>query len=222
MPTPPILLAEGRKPAANHLAPLLTEQGYNVVTVSTRRDGLSKAQELLPAVIVLDIPSIRFSGRRFCEALRDADLAIPVLMLLDEGAEIDRSDGARGHVRYPISAKKLSNRVVRLLPVPDDEVLEVGDICLNLKQRRVTCCTRQSDLTPKQASLLEVFMRHSGKVLTRGFLMKQVWHTDYVGDTRTLEVHIHWLRKAIEENPRSPVYLRTVRRVGYRFEVPED
>ena len=143
MPIAPILLAEGRKPAAEHLAPLLIDQGYTVVTVSTRRESLSMAQETLPTVIVLDVPSLRFSSRRFCEALRDADLAVPVLMLLEEGAKIDRSDGARGHLRYPFSAKKLANRVTRLLPVPDDEVLEVGEVCLNLKQRRVVCCTRQ-------------------------------------------------------------------------------
>lgn len=180
------------------------------------------AQEFLPAVIVLDVPSLRFSSRRFCQALRDAGLTIPVLVLLKEGAKIDRSDGARGHLRYPVSAKKLANRVTRLMPVPNDEVLQAGEVCLNLKQRCVTCCSRESNLTPKQASLLEVFIRHSGEVLTRGFLMKQVWDTDYLGDTRTLEVHIHWLRKAIEENSRSPVYLRTVRRVGYRFDVPKE
>jgi DNA-binding response OmpR family regulator len=219
---PTILLVEGRKPITERLAPVLDGQGYDVITASTRRDSLATIQGMLPAVIVLDTPSLRFSSRRFCETLQETDLDIPVLMLLPEGAKIDRSDGARAHLRHPFSAKKLANRITRLLPIPDDEVLQVADIVLNLKQRCVVCGKRESNLTPKQAALLEVFMRHPGEVLTRGFLMKQVWNTDYVGDTRTLEVHIHWLRKAIEEDAGSPALLRTVRRVGYRFDAPEE
>jgi DNA-binding response OmpR family regulator len=219
--TPTILLIEGRKPSTEHLTPVLKGQGYSVITTNTRRDSLATVQKVLPAVIVLDTPSLRFDGKRFCKALQDTDLDVPVLMLLPEGAKIDRSDGARAHLRHPFSAKKLANRITRLLPIPDDKVLQVGNIVLNLKQRCVVCGKRESNLTPKQAALLEVFMRHPGEVLTRGFLMKQVWDTDYVGDTRTLEVHIHWLRKAIEDNAGSPTHLRTVRRVGYRFNVPE-
>lgn len=214
-----ILLVEGRKPTAEHLAPVLNDQGYHVVVACTRRETLALVQDILPAVIVLDAPSLRFSSRRLCQTLRDEGMQVPVLMLLPEGEKIDRSDGARAHLRYPFSGKKLANRIARLLPVPDDEVLQVGDVVLNLKRRCVVCGKRESNLTPRQARLLEIFMRHPGEILTRGFLMKQIWDTDYLGDTRTLEVHIHWVRKAIEEDPRSPVYLRTIRRVGYRFEV---
>jgi DNA-binding response OmpR family regulator len=216
-----ILLVEGRKPKKEHLAPVLNDQGYTIATASTRRDALTKAQETLPAVIVLDAPSLRFDGKRFCKTVQDIGIEAPVLMLLPEGAKIDRSDRARAHLRHPFSTKKLINRIDRLLPIPDDEVLQVGGVVLNLKQRCVVCGKHESNLTPKQAALLEIFMRHPGEVLTRGFLMKQVWNTDYVGDTRTLEVHIHWLRKAIESDAGSPVYLRTVRRVGYRFDTPE-
>jgi DNA-binding response OmpR family regulator len=215
------LLVEGRKPATERLAPVLNDQGYNTVTTGTRRDTLAIMQETPPAVIVLDSTSLRFDSRRFCETLQDIDFGVPVLMLLPEGAKIDRSDGARAHLRHPFSVKKLVNRITRLLPVPDDKVLQVDNIVLNLKQRRVVCGKRESNLTPRQAALLEILMRHPGEVLTRGFLMKQVWNTDYVGDTRTLEVHIHWLRKAIEDDAGAPSYLRTVRRVGYRFCVPE-
>ncbi len=220
-PVPTILLVEGRKPAAEYLTPVLNDQGYNVVTARTRRDALAKAQETLPVVIVLDAPSLRFSSPRFCKALRETEVETSVLMLLPEGEKIDRSDGARAHLRYPFSAKKLANRVARLLPAPDGEVLRVDNVALNLKQRCVVCGKREGNLTPKQARLLEVLMRHPGEILSRAFLMRQIWNTDYLGDTRTLEVHIHWVRKAIEEDPGSPVYLRTIRRVGYRFEVPE-
>jgi len=217
-----IMIVEGRKRTAEHLAPVLDDQGYHVITTRTRRDALAKVHEAHPTLIVLDSPSLRFSSRRFCDTLRDAALEIPVLMLLPEGEEIDRSVGARVYLRYPFSAKKLINRIVRLLPAPGDERFQVGDVLLNVKQRCVVRGERESHLTPKQTRLLEILMRHPGEVLTRVFLMKQVWDTDYMGDTRTLDVHVHWVRKAIEEDPRSPVYLCTVRRVGYRFEVPEN
>ncbi len=193
-----------------------------MATAHTRRDALAKVQEVQPAVIVLDSPSLRFSCRRFCKTLRDADIETPVLMLLPEGAKIDRSIGARAHLRYPFSAKKLTNRVVRLLPAPDDDLLQIGDVMLNLKQRCVIRGDRETHLTPKQAALLEIFLRHPGEILTRAYLMKQVWNTEYMGDTRTLDVHIHWVRIAIEDDHKSPVYLRTIRRVGYRFQAPQE
>ena len=217
-----ILLVEGRKPATEYLTPVLNGQGHRVVTAHTRRDALAKVQEVQPAVIVLDSPSLRFSSRRFCRTLRDAVLTIPVLLLLPEGAKIDRSVGARAHLRYPFSAKKLTNRVVRLLPTPDDDLFRAGDVTFNVKQRRVVRGNHESHLTPKQAALLEIFLRHPGKTLTRVYLMKHVWDTEYMGDTRTLDVHIHWVRKAIEDDHKSPVYLRTIRRVGYCFQVPKE
>lgn len=221
VPVSTILFVEGRKPTAKYLAPVLNDQGYNVVAARTRRDALAKAQEALPVVVVLDAPSLRFSSRRFCKALRETGLETSVLMLLSEGEKIDRSGGARAHLRYPFSVRKLANRIERLLPAPDGEVLRVGNVILNLEQRCVVCGGRESNLTPKQAFLLEILMRHPGEILTRAFLMRQIWDTDYTGDTRTLEVHVHWVRKAIEKDPSSPVYLRTIRRVGYRFELPE-
>jgi DNA-binding response OmpR family regulator len=216
-----ILLVEGRKRAAERLSPILNDQGYNVITARTRREALTTVQATPPAVIVLDSPSLRFDNQRFCSALRETVPEIPILMLLPEGEEIDRRVGARGYLRYPFSAKKLLNRIARLLPVPDDEVLRAGRVTLNLKQRCVLCGERETHLTPKQAHLLEIFMRHPGEILSRALLMKQVWDTDYLGDLRTLEVHIHWVRKAIGDDPASPVRLRTIRRVGYRFEVSE-
>jgi len=217
-----ILVVEGRKRLAERLAPILNDEGYNVITAHTRRDALARVQEMDLAVIVLDSPSLRFSSRRFCRTLRDSACEIPVLMLLPKEERIDRSMGARAYLRYPISAKRLVNRVARLLPaLEEDEVLRVGDVVLNIKQRCVIRGEHESHLTPKQARLLEVLMRHAGQVLPRAFLMKQVWDTDYMGDTRTLDVHIHWVRKAIEQDPKSPVYLRTTRGKGYCFQVPE-
>jgi DNA-binding response OmpR family regulator len=192
---------------------------YDLATARTRREALAKLEQFEPAVIVLDSPSLRFSCRRFCDTLKCV----------------------RSSLRYPFSAQKLINRISWLLPAPDSEVLRRGELTFNVKRRSVTRSrgggvdipvlllyakgeapehTPERHLTPKQAQLLELFMRHPGEVLTREFLMKRVWNTDFTGDTRTLDVHIHWVREAIEEDTGSPRYLHTVRGVGYRFQVP--
>ncbi len=96
--------------------------------------------------------------------------------------------------------------------------ITAGPLCLDLETRQVAKNGSTHKLTPKECALLKTFMSHSGKILTRKFLMREVWETDYVEDTRTLEVHVHWIRRYIEDNPGKPVYLRTVRGVGYRFD----
>jgi DNA-binding response OmpR family regulator len=96
--------------------------------------------------------------------------------------------------------------------------LTAGDLCLDVNARQVIKNGHVHRLTPKQCALLETFMTHRGQVLTRKFLMQRVWNTDYTGDTRTLEVHVSWVRKYIEDDPRQPTHLRTVHRVGYRFD----
>jgi len=207
-----VLVVEGRKAAAKHIAPLLDDQGYHIVTARIRKEAWAKVWETDPSVIVLDSPSLRFSSSRFCHDLKDSALEIPVLMLLAEDEAIDRGVGARAHLRYPLSTSKVVRRLDQLL-----DVLRMGDLVFSVKQRCVLRGGSENHLTPKQAHLLEIFMRHPGMILTRSYLMKQVWDTDYMGDTRTLDVHIHWVRKAIEEDHKCPVYLHTVRGVGYRF-----
>jgi len=100
--------------------------------------------------------------------------------------------------------------------------LQAGDLTLDLAERCVIKNGEARHLTFKECALLKTFMRNDGRVLTRRRLMRDVWNTDYLGDTRTLDVHIRWLREKIEDSPSEPVLLRTVRGVGYRFEVPED
>ncbi len=217
-PSPTVLLVEGRKPAGERLAPIL-EMEYDVSTARTRREALSRVTQMDPSVIILDAPSLRFSRRRFCSTLEEQDLDNPVLLLHEDGSAPDQVN-ARAYLRYPFSAQKLLNRISWLLPAPDGEILRRGELILNLKRRSIIKGDRERHLTPKQASLLELFMRHPDEVLSREFLMKRVWETDFIDDTRTLDVHIHWVRDAIEEDTGSPEYLHTVRGVGYRFSVP--
>ena len=213
-----VLLVEGRKPAGERLAPILNLE-FDLATARTRREALARIERDQPAVIILDAPSLRFSRRRFCSTLEDEGIDSPVL-LLHEGKPAPTQVSARAYLRYPFSAQKLINRITWLLPAPDGETLRRGALTLNLKRRSIVKGDREHHLTPKQAHLLELFMRHPGEVLTREFLMKRVWNTDFVDDTRTLDVHIHWVREAIEEDTGEPEYLHTVRGVGYRFSVP--
>lgn len=213
-----VLLVEGRKPAKDRLAPILKAE-YDLATARTRREALTRISRLKPAVIVLDAPSVRFSRRRFCDTLEEQGIDSPVLLLHEDNPAPD-DIGARAFLSYPFSPQKLTNRISWLLPAPDSEILCRGELKLNLKRRSLMKGDREHHLTPKQAHLLELFMRHPGEVLTREFLMKRVWETDFTDDTRTLDVHIHWVREAIEEDTGSPRYLRTVRGVGYRFIVP--
>jgi two-component system phosphate regulon response regulator PhoB len=125
-------------------------------------------------------------------------------------------------LQMPFTSRKVINRVRRLLSGREGNALKVGRLTLNLQTRCVSYGNTVHRLTPKQAELLQVFMEHEGQTLTRKFLMATVWKTDYMGDTRTLDVHVRWIRERIEDEPGKPVYLRTVRGVGYRFGLPAD
>ena len=119
----------------------------------------------------------------------------------------------------PFTFRKLINRIVPLLPGNGEHMLHVGPVRLDLERKRVRCLGREARLTPRLANLLQVLMTHPGEVMQREELFKQVWETKYTGDTRTLDVHISWLRHAIEEDARHPQLLMTVRGVGYRLDI---
>ncbi|MGD1995719.1 MAG: response regulator transcription factor [Anaerolineae bacterium] len=217
---PHILLVEGRRTGTRSWGPALAEKGYEVTKTHIRRETQKKLREITPDLIILDGRFLRFDPYGFCRDLRADGSDVQLMMILEEKAEKEPDAGVNVYLREPFTARKLLNRVVRFLPSQNDETLEAGHLTLNLQRRTVRRGQSNHRLTPKQAQLLEVFMRHPGEVLSRAFLMKEVWNTDFVGDTRTLDVHIHWLRQAIEENPSKPVYINTVWRVGYRFDIP--
>jgi len=142
-----------------------------------------------------------------------------VIIIVRAGSDPDKITGADLVLARPFTGRKLLNRIVRMLPDSVGDVLRVGDFTLNPDSRSLRVGKTEYHLTPMKAHLLEVFMRHPGEVLSREFLMKQVWHTDYLGDTRTVEVHIRWLREIIEADANHPVYLQTIRGVGYRLNI---
>jgi len=171
---------------------------------------------------IIDVTCGR-EGLAYCEAVQRLFPLTPRILLVDEQAVItaEHQRLTCGNVlQMPFTTRRVVSRVDKLLNHRQGSMLYVDDLALNLQTRCVHRGDQVSRLTPKQALLLQVFMEHAGQTLTRKFLMETVWNTDYMGDTRTLDVHVRWLREKIEENPSQPRYLRTVRGIGYRLGSP--
>ena len=213
-----ILLVEGARPASS-LAPTLERKGYHVIRASNSKEALGKVRADAPALAVVNAASLHTDGQRICADLRAATDELALLIVVRTGTDPEKITCADAILVRPFTPRKLLNRIVRLLPDSAGEVLQLGRFRLNADSRLLRLGKTEYHLTPMKARLLEVFMRNPGEVLSREYLMKHVWHTDYLGDTRTIEVHIRWLREMIEEDANHPRYLRTIRGVGYRLEV---
>ena len=222
MPAHRILLIESERASAPSYAPALEKKGYAVTTRHQVEASLTKLAESPPDLLILDAASMKTSGTRMSRAARGALNGVPIVLVAPQGSRPDPGNGATLTLVQPFTPRKLLNRVARLLPGDESFNLEVGPIKLNLAQRKVRCRGKDARLTPKQARLLEVLMHNPGKLLTRATLIRQVWHTDYTGDTRTLDVHMSWLRTSLGEDSRRPALLKTIRGMGYRLDVPAE
>lgn len=215
-----VLLLESERANAPSFLPALEKRGYTV-SVQHSAQAAIKAHNSNPQdIVVLDAASLKTSGARICRQIRASLNGTPILLVADRKNPPDANCGASIILTQPFTPRKLLNTVARLLPAEEGASLQVGPIKLNLAQKRIKCGEREEKVTPKQAKLLEMFLRAPGKMLSRKEIIKHVWETDYVGDTRTLDVHISWLRDVIEPNPRKPRYLRTIRGQGYRLDTP--
>lgn len=220
--TASILLVEKARSSIDWILESLEKKGYEVSLARNEQEAVQQATSETPDLIILNATSRRLDGPGICRTLQKKVAEIPIILILAKGQKGDDSMGATVILTPPFTSRKLRNRIKSILKSDEGETLQTGRITLNLGTRRVNSGSKERRLNPKEFELLKVFMRSPGRVLSRRFLMKKVWKTDYMGDTRTLDVHIHWLRKKIEENPRFPVYLHTVRGVGYRFDIPEE
>lgn len=216
-----ILLIESRRASAPSFAPALEKKGFRVTRQTQVLSALAEGLQKAPDLVILDAASMYTSGGRMCRTVRSNLNGVPIILVVPHGTMPDPGNGASVTLAHPVTPRKLINRVSRLLPGDGKSTLQAGPIALDLAQRTVRCRGKESRLTPKQTKLLEVFLHNPGRLMTRPVLIRQVWHTDYTGDTRTLDVHMSWLRQAIEPDPRSPTFLKTVRGIGYRFDLPE-
>lgn len=229
-----ILLIDDEKLITGPLARSLREAGYQVWVANNGRDGLNLALENEPDIVVLDILMPEMDGWEVCKAIRQSS-PVPILMLTALGDEIDRilglELGADDYITKPFSTRELKARIRALLRRVEldrtgqpQKIAEfhVDQIRLNVDTRQVYKEKELLTLRYKEFELLSLLMSHTGDVVTRAELFDKVWGTDWLGDTRTLDVHIRWLREKIEDYPGQPRYIQTVRGVGYRFATPEE
>jgi len=205
----------------------LEREGYSVVTAADGETALSRAREDRPDLVVLDVMLPVIDGFEVCRLLR-REMNVPILMLTAKTEEVDRvvglEIGADDYVTKPFSMRELMARVRALLRRSEvgmaehAETLSCGDVQIDLRRREASRCGEVLTLKPKELELLTFFLRNRGRAFTREQLLDQIWGYDFVGGTRTVDVHVNWLRQKIEETPAKPTRLVTVRGTGYRFD----
>ena len=203
----------------------LEREGYRVITASDGEKAINLARAERPDLMVLDLMLPAVDGLEVCRILR-REMSVPILMLTARTDEVDKvvglEIGADDYVTKPFSTRELMARIRALLrrtvTAPDEEVLTSGDLRVDMKRREVTRGGGAVELKPKEMELLIYFMRNKGRAFTREQLLREVWGYDFYGDSRTVDVHVSWLRQKIEDQSGKPVRILTVRGVGYRFE----
>ncbi|MBM3136956.1 MAG: response regulator transcription factor [Chloroflexi bacterium] len=214
-----ILLIEGKRADRPSYMAGLSKKGYEVESVPNGASAIKVIQTINPRAIIIDAASMRTSGKRICSTLKEACENTPVLLVVAEDQEKIENTCADQILRLPFTLQKLLNRLRPYMNMNENKKLECGPIKLDMKERWVHCNGKQTRLTPRLFTLMETLMRHPGEVLQREELFKKIWETDYLGDLRSLDVHISWLRQAVEDDPRNPSYIQTERGIGYRLEV---
>jgi DNA-binding response OmpR family regulator len=215
-----ILFVEKDVTTADLLVPSLERRGYQVTVAQTQRQATSRSRSLRPDLLVLDIASFGSNGFKVCDAIRANLEQVPAILILEKAHSGTGGPGDEVIIP-PFTSRKLLYRVKKLAATLTERVISAGPLRLDPDTRTLYRGEASSHLRPKEAVLLAYFMTNSGRVLTRQEIIKEVWETDYIGDTRTLNVHVRWLRQKIEDDPNVPCFLRTVRGMGYRFEVPQ-
>ena len=220
-----ILIVEDDAVVRDTLALNLRAEGYEVHEAEDGEAGLALGRELEPDLVVLDVMLPKLDGLTVCRVLR-RESQVPIIMLTARGMESDKivglETGADDYIVKPFSLGEFLARVRAALrrgvvaPVTDE--LVSGDLRIDLIARRAYLGETELQLAPKEYDLLATLMRHTGAVLTRDLLLTRVWGDDYLGDTRTVDVHIRWLREKIEQDPSHPERISTLRGIGYRFE----
>ncbi|OZB84151.1 response regulator transcription factor [Microbacterium sp. 13-71-7] len=223
-----ILLVEDEPDLADPLAYLLRREGYEVEIAEDGPTALALFRESGADIVLLDLMLPGMPGTEVCRQIRTGS-AVPIIMLTAKDSEVDivvgLELGADDYITKPYSSRELLarmravlRRVVQAEEDVDERILEGGRVTVDLDRHTVAVDGAVINMPLKEFELLEVLMRNSGRVLTRGQLIDRVWGSDYFGDTKTLDVHIKRIRSRIEQNPSEPVMLVTVRGLGYRFE----
>jgi DNA-binding response OmpR family regulator len=225
---PKVVLIEDERLIAESLTHTLRGLGYEVRHAADGATGLELALTEMPDLVILDIMLPHLNGWEVCKGIRRVSV-VPILMLTALNEEPDRvlglELGADDYLTKPFSTRELVARIKALLrrvefdttPAEEKTRLTFGDLQIDLERRQVYKGAQLLSLRYKEFELLSLLANRAGEAVTRAEIFDKVWGTDWLGDMRTLEVHVRWLREKLEADPRNPEYIQTVRSVGYRF-----
>ncbi len=221
-----VLVVEDEESYSDALSYVLRKEGFEVAVAETGPDALDEYDRAGADIVLLDLMLPGLSGTEVCRALRSRG-NVPVIIVSAKDTEVDKvvglELGADDYVTKPYSPRELLARIravlrrgqdVELLP----DTLEAGPVRMDVERHVVTVGGTEIRLPLKEFELLEMLLRNTGRVLTRGQLIDRIWGADYVGDTKTLDVHVKRLRSKLEKDPSNPSHLVTVRGLGYKFE----
>jgi len=223
-----ILVVEDEASLADSVRYNLEREGYVVTVAADGREALERFRADPPALVILDLMLPEVSGLDLCRTIRSGS-DVPIIIVTAKDSEADKVAGlelgADDYVTKPFSMRELVSRVranLRRSRVPADvtaaeEVLTGGPVRVDVARHEITVGDEVVAMPPKEFELLEAFLRRKGRLLTRDFLIAEVWGADYFGDTRTLDVHVKRLRRKIERDPHQPLHLLTIRGLGYKF-----
>jgi two-component system response regulator RegX3 len=222
-----ILVVDDEPTLRETLVEALEADGYRAIPAADGREALVRFRADHPDLVLLDLMLPELSGIEVCRIIR-AESGVPILMLTAKDSEVDKvvglEIGADDYVTKPFSLRELSARIraifrrgEQLAAATPAAVMDLGPVQVDLAGHRLLRDGAVVPLKPKAFELLAFLVRHPGQVFTRDQLLEHVWGYDYAGETRTVDVHVHWLRTAVEADPASPAFVHTVRGVGYVF-----
>ena len=222
-----ILVVEDEESLADTVRYNLEREGYAMAVASDGRKALERFRAEGPSLVILDLMLPEMSGLDVCRQIRQIS-NVPIIMVTAKDSEADKVSGlelgADDYVTKPFSVRELVSRVRAHLrragmhaDEPGEDVLNGGPVSLDVARHEVLVRGESVGFPPKEFELLEAFLRRPGRLLTRDFLIEEVWGAGYFGDTKTLDVHVKRLRKKVEQDPHQPKHLLTVRGLGYKF-----
>ena len=214
-----ILWAGKRRADIPTFVPDLEVKGYKVTFVSTGKAALDRLSKQKPDVMIVDGASMRTTGSRICKSIQAKHPSVPLILINSVDNLPTNEIVADIQLIHPFTVRKLENRIIPFSPGDGKETIKIGPIHLDMDRQVIRCNGKEEHVTPRMAELLKMMIKSKGVVLDRKKMFSKIWKTDYTEDTRSLDVHINWLRKIIEKDPENPKLILTVRGKGYKLDL---